>query len=552
MKKALLLISAFAVSGSLFAQTGNKNAVVNVENNYTPVYIEVGKKNVTPSIERQETRIPVDMDYSMNEIPHNGFTSENDILEVLPKMEKQYPGYVRLGYGITNDIDTKAAYRYNIGTAGTLKAFAAFDGFKGDVHGKYMDWNSRLFGTKVGVGYTHRFKPLTLDVDGRFGNSVFNYQNSGNIPSLYTDKQNEQTYGLTIGGTSNLPGAFSYNFKGDFGFIARSYSAGERIGIGEGNFGIGGGIGYEVYNKWLKNIGVDLNVEAFLYTGALKTKGIGYNDYFSIDFDPYMNLTFDDWQVKAGIKTNFVTKGASVLAVAPDIKVQGYLKENITPYGSITGGRESNSLADLSKTTPYWGIPLNGHNWLKPTYRIVDLNVGTRMSFSPISIDVNAGYAYTKDDLLQTMAPENSGSFTLMFVDFGQANTHHAYVSGKVGCDVFSWVKVSADARYDFWSCNNKDYLIMKPLFTANVNVEGRIIEHLTLQLGYNYTHYTKGKTLGRIYDKHDLYARVNYQINKRFGAYIQGNNLANCRFYEYAGYETRGIRGSLGATVNF
>ena len=92
----------------------------------------------------------------------------------------------------------------------------------------------------------------------------------------------------------------------------------------------------------------------------------------------------------------------------------------------------------------------------------------------------------------------------------------------------------------------------MKPQVTANFNAEARVIEHLTLQLGYNYTRYTKSETRGRISDKHDLYARLSYQITKRFGAYIQGSNLLNDKYYEFAGYEARGIRGTLGATVNF
>ena len=36
MKKALLFISALIVSGAAVAQTDGKNAVVNVENDYTP------------------------------------------------------------------------------------------------------------------------------------------------------------------------------------------------------------------------------------------------------------------------------------------------------------------------------------------------------------------------------------------------------------------------------------------------------------------------------------------------------------------------------------
>ena len=92
----------------------------------------------------------------------------------------------------------------------------------------------------------------------------------------------------------------------------------------------------------------------------------------------------------------------------------------------------------------------------------------------------------------------------------------------------------------------------MKPEFTVDANAELRLIENLTMRVGYNFTLYTKSESRGRISNKNDLYARVSYQINKRFGAYIQGNNLLNDKYFEHAGYWARGIRGSLGATVNF
>ena len=44
----------------------------------------------------------------------------------------------------------------------------------------------------------------------------------------------------------------------------------------------------------------------------------------------------------------------------------------------------------------------------------------------------------------------------------------------------------------------------------------------------------------------------VNYQINKNFGVYMDGSNLLNCKYYDYAGYMARGARGSLGLTMSF
>lgn len=551
MKKALLLISALALSGAMHAQSDKKDAVVNVENGYTPVVIEVTKKSFTPSTDSKVEIQPAKAKYSKEGIAYSEFTSESDINDVLPKKEGLFPGYARLGYGITNDIDAKVAYRLGVGKNGALNAFAAFDGYKCNVGGLFDKWNSRFFNNAVGVGYTHKFKSLALNVDGKFSNNVFNYQSTGG-EGAFTDKQNSRNYMLAVGGTSNLSGAFSYRFNGDYEYLARSYAAGAKNGIGESRLGIGGSMGYDIYSKWVSAANLDLRLDAFIYDRTLKREYNGYGNYFSIDANPRVTLTLGSWAVNVGANMNFVTKGASVFAIAPNISTEKNLHNHITVYGSITGGRENNSLAKLEKQTPYWGIAYNSDSRLKPTYRIADLNIGSRLSFKTISADIHAGYAYTKDDLLQVATPQTAGSFSLIYSNFEQDNTHNIHIGARVGYNFRSWVKVSADARYDFWSCGDKNLLIMKPQVTANINAEARVIEHLTLQLGYNYVHYTKGETRGRITDKHNLHARLNYQITKRFGAYIQGENLLNDKYYEFAGYQARGIRGSLGATVNF
>ena len=552
MKKALLFISALALSGAVSAQTDNRNAVVNVENDYNPEVIEVRKKNFTPSDESNKENTPMMLVFSKSGKAYNGFTGESDVAGLSPQKEELFPGYARLGYGLTNDIDAKIAYRIGVGKKGTLKAYAGFDGYKSNVDGLFKEWDSRLFKTVAGVGYAHRFKALTLDVDGAFRNNVFNYQSTDNLITTLSDKQDGQEYRIAINGASSLAGAFSYNFNGDAEYITRNWSGGKRMPIGEMRYGIGGGFGYELLSKRMSKIGINLHLDAFTYNNTLKENGKDFENFLSIDADPYATLLFGKWRVKAGVRMNLITRGEGAFAIAPDIKAESNIRENITVYGSITGGRTENSFARLEELPPYWGFTGNGDERLKPTYRIAEANIGSRLSFEPLSVEINAGYAYTKDDLLEVLQAQTVSQFTLMYTNFAQDDTHHAYADLNLSCDLRSWLKLSVDARYDYWNCNDINLLVMKPMITIDANAEFRVIEHLTLRTGYNFTRYTKCGEQGRINNKNDLYARISYQIGKRFGAYIQGNNLLNSKYYEYAGYKTRGIRGSLGITVNF
>ena len=552
MKKALLLISALAFSGIVSAQTGVKNAVVNVENDYNPEVIEVEKKNFTPSDEIKTNDTPMTLMFSKSGKTYNGFTSERDITGTMPQKDEQFPGYARLGYCMTNDIDAKVAYRLGVGKGGTLKTYAAFDGYRSNINGLFDEWDSRLFETKAGVGYTQRLKGITLGIDGSFNNNTFNYQCTGNTAANITDKQDGQSYRIALGGVSNLSGAFSYSFNGDFEYIARNYSSGQRATISEGRYGAGVNLSYETLSKWVKDFGINLHFDAFTYNSTLKNSNKGYNNYFSIDVDPYSTFRLGKWMLKTGVRMNFITGGTDIFAIAPDVRIESNITKNVSLYGTVSGGRTNNGFAKLESLTPYWGFIENGDTRLNPTYRIAEVNIGSRISFEPLSIDINAGYAYTKNDLLEVLQPQIEGQSTLMYTNFRQDNTHHAYVDARLGCDLRSWVKLSVDARYDFWSCSDDNLLIMKPQITVDANAEVRVIEHLTLRLGYNYTRYTKNEAQERINDKNDLYARISYQINKRFGAYLQGNNLLNCKYFDYAGYITRGIRGSLGVTANF
>jgi outer membrane cobalamin receptor len=92
----------------------------------------------------------------------------------------------------------------------------------------------------------------------------------------------------------------------------------------------------------------------------------------------------------------------------------------------------------------------------------------------------------------------------------------------------------------------------MKPEITCNVNAELKFFGDLTVNAGYNFTQFTKSEEGKRVNFKNDVNLRLSYRITPRLGVYIQGHNLLNDNYYEYAGYETLGARGLLGVTANF
>ena len=125
MKRNILLLTALFIFGTLFAQEDSQNAVVSVENDYNPTIVTVNKKSFTPTVESKSQAKPAELIFSKQTTPYTGFVSEKNTKELLPAQERPLPGYLRVGYGIRNDIDAKLAYNLNFGTKSYLRVLGA-------------------------------------------------------------------------------------------------------------------------------------------------------------------------------------------------------------------------------------------------------------------------------------------------------------------------------------------------------------------------------------------------------------------------------------------
>lgn len=549
MKRVILSLTALLMCGALFAQEDDRNAVVSVENDYNPTVVTVKKKNFTPTVEGKSNAQPSELIFSKQATPYAGFTSERDAKDVLPLQEEPLPGYLRAGYGFRNDIDAKLAYSLNLGDKSYLRVLGAFDGFKCDVPGVYNEWNSRLFNTSAALDFGYKFKKLIFGITGDFNNIALNYQRA-NENSSVSNHQHHMNYNVGINGVSMLAGPYAYKFKAGYTNSLISNIDGGKNPITESHINVGGVFDYEVYTQYMRRAGIAFDFNGFIYNNTLRNSTNGYKNLLSMDFNPYADFNFGGWDFIFGANLHFRTANGMVFAASPNITVNKLLAKRISFYSTITGGCKDNSFKAIENITPYWGYNSTLDKQLKPTYRIVDAVVGTRMTLGAFSFDFYAGYVLTKDDLLQIAVEDVATS--LIYSNFAQEYTNDVHAGSRIGYDCGGWLKIEADARYDYWACNNRDYLELRPEVTANAKLEVQPIRNLTMKVGYNFTRYSKRESNTRVSDKHDLYARIGYTINRYVGAFIQGSNLLNGKYYDYSGYYTRGIRGMLGVTVNF
>lgn len=556
MKKIILSLSALLLSGMLYAQEEKQNAVVNVENDYNPVVVPVKKKSFTPKEESNETTAPLELKFSEKASPFDGFTSERSVREFMPKQDGAYNGYVRLGAGTGNGIDAKAAYNFRINESSDLKAFASFDGFKTDLNSIVdgHDWESRMYSTVLSADYTCRFEKHILNLTGSFNKRLFNYQNLDGkfiFPDIaVTDKQNCTDFNIYGNITSQSAGSFSYKIHGGVAFSHRAYTAAAAKGINETNVMYGGSLAHELPGTTFQSIGADIDANLFLYNSRMRNAASNYYNILSADISPYTRLMISDWKITAGIKMNVRSKGGPAVAVAPNITIDGLITDGIGLYAELKGGRVHNGFAVMDNITPYWNYNSAYSQQLKPTYKPIDLLLAARISrFEPVSLEAYMGYTYTKDDLLQV---PGSMYNDIVYVELAQQDTRNFFFGVKAGYDAKGWINLSGDLRFSSWDAKHDYLLMMKPKVILDLNAEIRPIKDLSMRVGYNFTQFDSGKDTERIDNKNELYARISYQIGKRFGIYLQGNNLLDREYYDYAGYETRGIRCMAGATMNF
>ena len=547
MKKTILSAFAALFAATSFAQTDSLNAVVKVENDYNPIIVKAVKQSFTPQIEMPTDNTPLDLVFSRTATPFERFISNRDLTNLLPTQEAVYNGYARLGYGNCNNLDTKLGYRLDMGPKDVINIFASLTGFHTTLDGVTVgDWKSRFYDTWLTADYTHRFNALSLTILGGVNNNVFNYQPTG-IPSADTDKQNNNDIRLMARINSNLAGPISYNANVGYQLHTRKYAGGMKERVSENQFTAGGEFAFEIGNEQINGMGIAATLDAFTYNDALKPQYNEYDNYLSLRMNPFMNFRFDTWKLRLGIHADVLTANGKKVAFAPDIKFEGPISNNMTFYANATGGNRLNTFASLSEQSPYWGYK-DGDKQFTPTYNVFDVETGMRIGFEPLAIHLFLGYDYSKYNLL----PVATFTQHVVYTDFAQDDTRKLYIGGKVSYDYSGWLNVTADARYNKWSCDGADELLLfTPMIEANAKARARLYDGLYFGIGYNYARYTKGGD-ERIKNMNNLNANISFKFHKQFNAYIQADNLLNKNYFSYAGYMAKGINFLAGVEYEF
>lgn len=548
MKRINILFAILFATVSLSAQEEKLNAIIEVENEYNPVETKATKHSFTPQTESSKESTPLGLVFSQKATPYTLFIGDRNVKEAMPKQEKEFPGYARLGYGNNNNIDAKLGYRYVASERDILSGIASFDGFKSKMKGLHNRWDSRMFDTRVNADYIHKFNKLAVGVSAGMINRAFNYQSLATA-TAGSSKQRSNRYNIVLSAESFFTGPFSFDAKVGYNLNSRQFINGTNSVIMEHNVSGEGTLAYEIISKYINNAGLTFDIDGFFYNNRLlQNNTTGYKDYLAIRLNPFANFALAGWKMHAGLHIDMFTTHRGFMAIAPDFGLEKNINNIVNIYASVTGGRTSNDFATLEKLSPYWEYLPNASQRIVPTYRIVDVKAGARFNVEPFTVNLYTGYAFTKDDILATDAE----SLNNIYSSFGQYNTNNIHVGTRLACDYAGWFNIYADARYDFWSSNaDRSWLKYKPEVTIDACAEARLFKGFYANIGYKFTSFSRGNT-GRIPFVNNLSAKISYDFLQRYSVYVQGNNLINSKYFIFPGYYAQGVNIIGGLSINF
>lgn len=539
MRRNILLTIAMVAASALYAQKDSLNAVIQVENEYTPVVTKAAKKGFTPTTEENNTTKPLELEFSQSATPFKGFTGERDVNDLLPKQNGNYSGYARLGYGTGNNIDAKLSYLFNISEKDKLNAVASLEGFNSNINSPIGKWDSRFYSSWAGAEYSHKFDRMTLKSNVEFSDNVFNYNSCS--PS---DKQNVQKIHFGTSIASQLAGPFAYDFGVRFSRnhykhtpFLWNYTDEDAGSFNENTIGADARLAYEFTNDVWRNVVMGITLNNYSYAGTCE-----YENVTELNLNPATNIKFENLNIRLGAQLNMQTRGA-FLAIAPDIDIEAAISDKTTVYASIKGGREASSFETLELISPYWSC----YTQPKPKYTIADITAGARISSNNLSADIFAGYAYTKNDLMGYAFTDLQAG--CIDCTIAQENTTHAYIGARAGFDHEGWLKLSTTAKYNYWKCDTYSYLATRPEFEFAFNGEARPMNDIYISLTYSFATYAHDNAS---LNKNELNLRTSYKFANRFSAFVEGNNLLNRTYIKYAGYYEQGINALIGLSASF
>ena len=535
MKTIQSILIATALSACVFpmqaqvqeqAKDTTVNRTVVVEQEYAPDINDATKINVVPQV-TPPTVSKKAVEYDARMVPAaqipattmQAYTGQ----ETQPKAA---PGYVRLGYGNYGNLDAQANYLFSLSSRDRLNLNFGMDGMNGrlDLPDENGEWDAFYYRTRAAIDYLHAFNKVDLNVAGRFGLSNFNL-----LPALPGNKQ-KFTSGDFHVGVLSTDDEMSFRFSAETNLML--YQRQHDLpydDLQETLIRTKAEVTGDISDG--QSISVALAMDNVLYQHT------DFENYTSLDMNPYYLLQNDDWTLRLGAHVDLAFGFGKTFRAAPDVYAQYNFADSYLLYVQAKGGKQQNDFRRLETICPYGQLASQAD----ATYE--QLNAALGFKASPVTglwMNIYGGYQNLKNDLVQGF-----GDDALLL--YGQ-NTSNVYFGAEVSYSYKDIFAIAASGTYRNWDTKKDETnpyaeaaLLFKPALEADLHVDIRPISPFLLKLGYQ--HIARQEVEGQTIDAvSNLYAGLEYKLFKGISIYARANNLLNQKYQYYLGYPAEGI----------
>lgn len=540
----LTVIAALCWGVSHAQQEGLPSRSLTIEGAYNPTMSRTDKIMPVPE-RRSSDHKPAEVSYltasnpqtTLERRPMGAFSETSD--DVKPE---RYSGLLRFGYGLRNNHDGVADFKWRISDRDELHVSGLLDAWASKPDG---EWKSRMFNGDLSAVYSHRFNHFTVSADGAIGHSHFNYRPGVSLDSTKAElsslmqKVNRSRFGLSLNGESN---EIMWHFKAGMEFLSRNgldLAGTERVNkerlvrVDAGAMmPFMGGTG-----------GLDYRQKAAMYDWQ-GLYGCDYSGFTAITLAPYWRQSWGKLDASLGVNIDIRTRAGYKFLMSPMLTAQYDAGERIKLLAACTGGLADNDMRALSLISPYW----SEQERIRDGYNIVNLSIGASYSQGTwLNVLVRGGYRHTIDDLFQVV--DDSLIVTSSLI---QEASDVFYVRMDANMLFADKAQVGMDLTCNGYTGKYKENsLALKPVLDASLFGRVNIMPGLDAMLTYRMMSFRKidGERMPMI---NDVALSLDYDFRPNLSFYLTGNRLAGGDYFYYAGY--RAIKPSvmIGATYRF
>lgn len=587
----IALVGAVSVANAQEEVT-KKNTLereLTLEREYDPTVQDANKVNTLPEIKEPEVRkIPIDYStYTIqaSPMPQIGILSSGNIMTEIPHNKRR--GYLNLGAGTYLNINGDVGYHILSTEKDRLNIWYSHRSTNGNVSYSQLDdekVKAKINDNLGGLGYTHLFDRMLLNMGLRYGYSAFNYYGlpNNNLSSLPLEQQLEQvdretnqvnqTIAVKVGVESKEGADIGYLLDLDYIRFSHKYGLGKPAeGPTENTFDVKFGLNAG-FNGNMR-IGLDGQFEYFNYSLPEKSQAANgtwyvceFENHAEATLSPYYKIEGDNWNVKLGANVMFVTGENSKFMASPNIAADVEVADKTQFYLTAGGKLYSNSMYETSLVNRY----ADPTRELAPSRNWLDAQIGLRSGIVPgFWFDIFGGYKITSSDVLflpsRTYMNGHFGNFSQAMDDI---NTKRLFAGVNLKYSYQQLFDIQLKGIYNHWTATYGDswiggpangdleYVWGKPKVEITAGVTVRPIQKLAIALDYYLAtdRYTEldGTNPLKMNNINELNLTGSYTFNDTFGVYAKLNNILFQEYELYYGYPTQKFSAMVGVNINF